>query len=279
MSVKSRKRGLPGFGLTLGLTISYLCLVVLIPLSMAFLQAKSMTWEAFTAVVTRPSAIAAFKLTIWTALAASLVNVFFGVIIAWTLARYRFPGRRIIDGLIDLPFALPTAVAGIVLTTVYSANGWIGQYIEPRGIKVAFEPLGIVVALVFIGIPFVVRTVQPVLEDLDAEIEEAAASLGASRFTTFTRVIAPLVLPAVLTGFALAFSRALGEYGSVVFISGNIPMKTEIAPLIIMSKLEQFNVPGATAIAVVMLVFSFFMLLLINGLQSWSSRRTGVRGA
>jgi sulfate transport system permease protein len=246
---------------------------------MAFLQAKSMTWEAFSTAVTRPSAIAAFKLTIWTALAASFVNVIFGVIIAWTLARYRFPGRRIIDGLIDLPFALPTAVAGIVLTTVYSANGWIGQYIEPRGIKVAFEPLGIVVALVFIGIPFVVRTVQPVLEDLDAEIEEAAASLGASRFTTFTRVIAPLVLPAVLTGFAMAFARALGEYGSVVFISGNIPMKTEIAPLIIMSKLEQFNVPGATAIAVVMLVFSFAMLLLINGLQSWSSRRTGVRGA
>ena len=279
MATKSRKRGLPGFGLTLGLTISYLCLVVLIPLSMAFLQAKSMTWEAFSTAVTRPSAIAAFKLTIWTALAASFVNVIFGVVIAWTLARYRFPGRRIIDGLIDLPFALPTAVAGIVLTTVYSANGWIGQYIEPRGIKVAFEPLGIVVALVFIGIPFVVRTVQPVLEDLDAEIEEAAASLGASRFTTFTRVIAPLVLPAVLTGFAMAFARALGEYGSVVFISGNIPMKTEIAPLIIMSKLEQFNVPGATAIAVVMLVFSFAMLLLINGLQSWSSRRTGVRGA
>ena len=279
MATKSRKRGLPGFGLTLGLTISYLCLVVLIPLSMAFLQAKSMTWEAFSTAVTRPSAIAAFKLTIWTALVASFVNVIFGVVIAWTLARYRFPGRRIIDGLIDLPFALPTAVAGIVLTTVYSANGWIGQYIEPRGIKVAFEPLGIVVALVFIGIPFVVRTVQPVLEDLDAEIEEAAASLGASRFTTFTRVIAPLVLPAVLTGFAMAFARALGEYGSVVFISGNIPMKTEITPLIIMSKLEQFNVPGATAIAVVMLVFSFAMLLLINGLQSWSSRRTGVRGA
>ena len=279
MAIKSRKRGLPGFGLTLGLTISYLCLVVLIPLSMAFLQAKSMTWEAFSMAVTRPSAVAAFKLTIWTALAASFVNVIFGVVIAWTLARYRFPGRRIIDGLIDLPFALPTAVAGIVLTTVYSANGWIGQYIEPHGIKVAFEPLGIVVALVFIGIPFVVRTVQPVLEDLDAEIEEAAASLGASRFTTFTRVIAPLVLPAVLTGFAMAFARALGEYGSVVFISGNIPMKTEIAPLIIMSKLEQFNVPGATAIAVVMLVFSFLMLLMINGLQSWSSRRTGVRGA
>jgi len=276
---RAGKRGLPGFGLTLGVTLSYLCLIVLIPLGMAFLEASHMTWEKFVMTVTRPSAVAAFKLTIWTSFAAACVNVVFGLLVAWTLSRYRFPGRRLIDGLVDLPFALPTAVAGISLTTVYSANGWVGKYLEPHGIKVAYEPLGIVLALVFIGIPFVVRTVQPVLEDLDAELEEAAASLGASRWTTFIRVIAPLVLPAVLTGFAMAFSRALGEYGSVVFISGNLPMKTEIAPLIIMSKLEQFDNKGATAIAVVMLVFSFFLLLLINGLQSWSSRRTGVKGA
>ena len=247
----------------MGLTITYLCLIVLIPLSMVFFKASEMTWAKFMLTISRPAVIAAFKLTAWTALAAAFVNVIFGFLVAWTLARYKFPGRRLVDGLVDLPFALPTAVAGICLTTVYSANGWIGQYLEPRGIKVAFAPLGIVVALVFIGIPFVVHTVQPVIEDLDAEIEEAAASLGATRWITFIRVIAPLVLPALLTGFAMAFARALGEYGSVVFISGNLPMKTEIAPLIIMNKLEQFDTAGATAIAVVMLVFSFLMLLLM----------------
>jgi sulfate transport system permease protein len=263
----------------MGLTLAYLSLMVLIPLSTVFVKSSALTVDRFIHTVTRPNVLAALKLSFGTALAASLVNVVFGLLVAWVLARYQFPGKRIVDGLVDLPFALPTAVAGICLTAVYSQNGWVGQFLEPRGIKVAFAPLGIVVALIFIGIPFVVRTVQPVLEDLDEEIEEAAASLGANRFQTFYRVIAPTVLPALLTGFAMAFARAVGEYGSVVFISGNLPMKTEILPLVIMSKLEQFDIPGATAIAVVMLVISFVMLLLINMLQHWSSRRTGVKGA
>jgi len=285
-----RKRSaLPGFRLTMGLTLVYLCLMVLIPLSTVFAQSVSMTREKFMATIEQPNVIAAFKLSLVTAFAAAVVNLIFGFLVAWVLVRYKFPGRRIFDALVDLPFALPTAVAGICLTTLYAPTGWIGQYLAPTGfigkhfgpdgIQVAYQPLGIVVALVFIGIPFVVRTVQPVLEDLDAEIEEASASLGATRFQTFWRVITPMILPALLTGFALAFARAVGEYGSVVFISGNLPMKTEIAPLAIMSELEQYNVPGATAIALVMLVASFFMLLIVNLLQHWSSKRTGVVGA
>lgn len=286
---RRRRSALPGFRLTLGITLVYLCLMVLIPLSTVFVKSASMTSKDFWGIVTRPSVVAAFKLSLWTSLVAACVNLVFGLLVAWVITRYKFPGRRILDALVDLPFALPTAVAGICLTTLYAPTGWIGQYLTgtgfigkhfgPDGIKVAYAPMGIVVALVFIGIPFVVRTVQPVLEDLDEEIEEAAASLGATRRQTFIRVIAPTILPALLTGFALAFARAVGEYGSVVFISGNLPMKTEIAPLAIMSELEQYNVPGATAIALVMLAGSFVMLLIVNLLQYWSSKRTGVVGA
>jgi sulfate transport system permease protein len=286
---RRRRSALPGFRLTMGLTLVYLCLMVLIPLSTVFVKSGGMVRQDFIETITRPNVVAAFKLSLYTSLVAALVNLVFGLLVAWVLVRYKFPGRRILDALVDLPFALPTAVAGIVLTTLYAPTGWLGQYLSgtgfigkhfgPDGIKVAYEPLGIIVALVFIGIPFVVRTVQPVLEDLDAEIEEASASLGATRMQTFRRVIFPMILPALLTGFALAFARAVGEYGSVVFISGNLPMKTEIAPLTIMSELEQYNVPGATAIALVMLVGSFVMLLIVNLLQHWSSKRTGVVGA
>jgi sulfate transport system permease protein len=264
---------LPGFGLTLGFTLLYLSLIVLIPLAGLFVKTSTMSWDQFWAAVADPRTVASYQLTFGASLLAALINAVFGVIIAWVLVRYSFPGKKLVDALVDLPFALPTAVAGIALTAVFSVNGWIGQYLEPLGIKVAFTPLGILVALTFIGLPFVVRTVQPVLQDLEREIEEAAASLGANRWKTITKVIFPEVFPALLTGFTSAFARALGEYGSVVFISGNMPMRTEITPLLIITKLEQYDYAGATAIAVVMLVASFILLLLINGLQWWSGRR------
>jgi len=270
----SRRRHdvLPGFRLTLGYTLLYLGLIVLIPLSAAFIKTSSMTWNAFWTTVTAPRVVASYYLTFGASFVAASVNLVFGLLVAWVLVRYQFWGKRMVDALVDLPFALPTAVAGIALTTLYSPNGWLGHPLETLGIKVAFTPLGVLVALTFIGLPFVVRTVQPVLEDLDAEVEEAAASLGANRLQIFHRIILPMLLPSLLTGFTLAFARALGEYGSVVFISGNMPMKTEITPFLIISKLEQFDYPGATALAVVMLVVSFFMLLTINIIQWWSSR-------
>ncbi len=264
---------LPGFGLAMGFTLLYLSLMVLIPLSGTFLKTAELSWEQFWTVVTAPRVLASYRLSFGAAFIAALINGLFGLLVAWVLVRYHFPGRRIVDALVDLPFALPTAVAGIALTAVYSTNGWIGRYLEPLGIKVAFTPLGVVVALTFIGLPFVVRTVQPVLEDLDAEVEEAAANLGATRSQTFLRVILPAIWPAVLTGFALALARAVGEYGSVIFIAGNMPMVSEIAPLLIITKLEQYDYTGATAIAVVMLVLSFALLLSINLLQWWSRRR------
>jgi sulfate/thiosulfate transport system permease protein len=267
------RSALPGFRLSLGYGLLYLCLIVLIPLAATFLKTFTMTWDAFWTAVTSARVIASYRLSFGTALLAALVNAVFGFITAWILVRYEFPGRRLIDGLVDLPLALPTAVAGIALTSIYASNGWIGQWLEPLGIRVSYTPLGVFVALTFIGLPFVVRTVQPVLEDLEKEIEEAAATLGASRWKTFSRVILPLMWPALLTGFALAFARAVGEYGSVVFISGNMPMKTEITPLLIITKLEQYDYTGATALAVVMLIFSFVLLLLINTLQWWSGRR------
>ncbi len=272
MPSNSRRGVLPGFGLTLGYTLLYLGIIVLVPLSAAFIKTSSLTWEQFWSTVTAPRVVASYKLTFGVSLLAALANVVFGLLVAWVLVRYRFFGRRLVDALVDLPFALPTAVAGIALTTLYAPNGWIGRWFEPLGIKIAFTPIGIWIALTFIGLPFVVRTVQPVLEDLDAELEEAAASLGANRWQTFWRVILPPLYPPLITGFALAFARAIGEYGSVVFISGNMPMKTEITPLLIMTKLEQYDYAGATALAVVMLMLSFFLLLTINVLQWWSSR-------
>jgi sulfate transport system permease protein len=266
---------LPGFGLTLGLTISYLSLVVLIPLAAMILQAGRMSWPQFWTAISSARAVASYKLTVGASLTGACINAVFGLIVAWVLVRYKFPGRRLVDAVVDLPFALPTAVSGIVLTTLYSRNGWIGHLLEPLGIKVAFTPLGITVALTFIGLPFIVRMVEPALQELDSEVEEAAASLGANRWQTFWRVIFPSLTPALLTGFALSFARALGEYGSVVFIAGNMPLKTEIVPLLIIIKLEQFDVPGATALASVMLLFSFLMLLAINLLQMWSRRRHG----
>ncbi|MDQ2820293.1 MAG: sulfate ABC transporter permease subunit CysT [Pseudomonadota bacterium] len=268
-------RVLPGFGLTLGFTLFYLALIVLIPLSAVFLKTFTMTWEAFWSAVTSARVMASYRLTFGASLIGALLNVVFGGIVAWVLVRYKFPGKRFIDALVDLPFALPTAVAGITLTALYSSNGWIGQYLEKVGIKVAFTPLGVVVALTFIGLPFVVRTVQPVLEDAERELEEAAASLGASPWQTFWRVIFPNLTPALLTGFALAFARATGEYGSVIFIAGNMPMVSEITPLFIITKLEQYDYAGATAIAVVMLVVSFALLLTINLLQAWTRKRAG----
>ena len=264
---------LPGFGLSMGFTLMYLSLVVLIPIAALFLRTTSLSWAEFWSTVTAPRVLASYQLSFGTSFIAALVNAVFGLLVAWVLVRYSFPGKRIVDALVDLPFALPTAVAGISLTSIFVKNGWIGQYLEPWGIHVAFTPLGVTVALIFIGLPFVVRTIQPVLEDLDEELEEAAASLGASRWQTFTRVLLPPLLPALLTGFALAFARALGEYGSVVFISGNMPMRTEIVPLLIITKLEQYEYAGATAIAVVMLVTSFTLMLIINLLQRWSSSR------
>jgi sulfate transport system permease protein len=276
MASSKSRRVLPGFGLSLGYSMLYLSLMVLIPLTTVFWKSTSLGWEHFWTAATDARVLAAYRLTFGAAFIAAAINAVFGLLVAWVLARYRFPGRKIVDGLVDLPFALPTAVAGIALTAVYAGNGWIGRFLEPHGLKVAFAPAGIVVALTFIGLPFVVRTVQPVLEDLEMEVEEAAASLGASRWQTFRRVIAPAVLPALLTGFTLAFARAIGEYGSVVFISGNMPMRTEIAPLLIMTKLEQFDYAGATAIASVMLLASFALLLFINLLQWWNRSRHGM---
>ena len=263
---------LPGFDLALGFTLLYLSLIVLVPLSAAFLKTFTMTWGAFWGAVASPRVLASYRLTFGASLLAALLNAFFGLVIAWVLVRYEFPFKRLIDALVDLPFALPTAVAGIALTAIYAQNGWIGQWLP---FKVSFTPVGVFVALVFIGLPFVVRTLQPVLEDLSKELEEAAATLGANRRQTFRHVIFPILTPALLTGFALAFARALGEYGSVIFIAGNLPMVSEITPLLIITKLEQYDVPGATAIAVVMLVASFVLLLAINALQAWSRRRQG----
>jgi sulfate transport system permease protein len=259
-----RGRMLPGFGLSMGITLTYLTLVILIPLSTLLLKTATLTWTQFADTITSPRTLAAYRLSFGAALVAALVNAVFGLLVAWVLERYRFPGRRLIDGLVDLPFALPTAVAGIVLTTFYAGNGWIGRFLEPRGIKVDYTPLGVVVALTFVGLPFVVRTVQPVLRGLDPQIEGAAASLGAGRFETFRRVVLPELLPATLTGLTLAFARGLGEYGSVIFIAGNMPMRSEITPLLIMIKLEQFDYAGATAIALVFLLASFALLLFIN---------------
>ena len=267
---------LPGFGLSMGYAVLYLSLLVLIPLASLPLKSAGLGWSGFWDTVTAPRVLASYRLTFGAALLAALVNLVFGMLVAWVLVRYRFPGKKIVDALVDLPFALPTAVAGIALTALYAKNGWLGGPLEQwLGLKVAFTPLGIVVALIFIGIPFVVRTVQPVLEDIEREIEEAASSLGASRWQTVRRVLLPTVLPALLTGFALAFARAVGEYGSVVFIAGNRPMVSEITPLLIISKLEQFDYAGAAAIATVMLVLSFALLLLINLLQGWQARRGG----
>lgn len=276
MAKKIKQRGiLPGFGLTMGYTIVYLSLLVLIPLSVLFLKTSTLNWTQLWHIISDDRVLASFRLSFTAALFAAAVNVVFGLLVAWVLVRYQFPGKRIIDGIVDLPFALPTAVAGIALTSIYSPEGWIGQYLAAVGIKSAYTPLGIVIALTFIGLPFVVRTVQPVLQDWDKQVEEAAATLGASRWKTFIRVILPYLLPSLITGFALAFARALGEYGSVVFISGNMPMRTEIVPLLIMTKLEQFDYAGATAIAAMMLVASFVMLLVINYLQ-WRSDKNNL---
>jgi len=270
---------LPGFGLALGFTVLYLSLIVLIPLSATFLKASTLSWQLFWHTVTAPRAIASYRLSFGASAIAAGINLFFGLIVAWVLVRYEFPAKKLFDSLVDLPFALPTAVAGIALTAIYSRNGWLGQYFDRIGIHSAYSPLGVVIALTFTGLPFVVRTVQPVLEDLDKEMEEAAASLGADRWQTITRVLVPAIMPAALTGFTMAFARAVGEYGSVVFISGNMPMRTEITPLLIITKLEQYDFAGATAIAVVMLVVSFAMLLSINLLQAWRGGRTRAKTA
>jgi sulfate transport system permease protein len=271
--LRLRQRGvLPGFRLTLGFTLFYLGVIVLIPLAATFAKTGASSWPHFWHAVASPVALAAYRLSFGASFIAALVNAVFGLLVAWVLVRYQFWGKRFMDALVDFPFALPTAVAGITLATLYAPNGWIGAWLAPYGIKISYTQLGVFVALTFIGLPFVVRTVQPVIEDLDVEVEEAAASLGANRFKVFFRVVLPMLLPALLTGFALAFARALGEYGSVVFISSNIPMQTQIVPVLIMSKLEQFDYAGATALAVVMLVVSFLLLLTINFLQWWSSR-------
>jgi sulfate transport system permease protein len=269
------RRVLPGFRLTLGYTVLYLCLIVLIPMSALFLKTFTLTWEQFVVAVTSPRVMASYQLTFGASLFAALVNLVFGLLLAWVLVRYKFPGKKIVDALVDLPFALPTAVAGIALTALLAGNGWIGQYLEPMGIKLAFTPAGVVIALIFIGLPFVVRTVQPVLEDAEKELEEAATALGATRLQIFTQVIFPHISPALLTGFAMAFARAIGEYGSVIFIAGNMPMVSEITPLIIIGKLEQYDYAGATAVAVVMLVISFALLLVINALQAWQRKTVG----
>ncbi|HXG28061.1 MAG TPA: sulfate ABC transporter permease subunit CysT [Nevskiales bacterium] len=272
----SRRSVLPGFGITLGYTLVYLSLLVLIPLAGVFFKAAGLGWDGLVQILSSPRVLAALKLSFGTALLAACLNLVFGLLVAWVFVRYQFPGKRLFDAMIDLPFALPTAVAGIALTAIYAGNGWVGQFLEPLGVKVAFAPPGIVVALTFIGLPFVVRTVQPVLEEAEQELEEAAASLGADRWQTVTRVLLPTVLPALLTGFALAFARGVGEYGSVIFIAGNLPLVSEIAPLLIIIKLEEFDYAGATAIAAAMLVISFVLLLFINALQAWS-RRYGAR--
>ncbi len=271
---KSRRRNvLPGFGLSMGYTILYLSLIALIPLSTILLKTAGMGWGRFWTVIASPRVLAAYQLSIGASLAAAVVNSLFGLAVAWMLVRYRFPGIRLLDSLIDLPFALPTSVAGITLTAIYAQHGWIGRWFDPLGIRIAFTPLGVIVALTFIGLPFVVRTVQPVLQNLEAELEEAAATLGATHLQTFMRVTAPALMPAIITGFTLAFARALGEYGSVVFISGNMPMRTEVVPLLIMTKLEQFDYQAATAIALVMLMLSFALLFIVNLVQSWSTGR------
>ncbi|MFY8131397.1 MAG: sulfate ABC transporter permease subunit CysT [Burkholderiaceae bacterium] len=271
----ARARVLPGFGLTMGYTLLYLSLIVLIPLAALGLKTATLTWEQFWGVMTDARVLAAYRLSFGAAFLAALVNLFAGLLVAWVLVRYTFPAKRLVDAMVDLPFALPTAVAGIALTALYAPNGWLGEPLEKLGLKVAFTPLGIVIALIFIGLPFVVRTVQPVLEDIERELEEAARCLGATRWQTFTRVIFPALVPALLTGFALALARGIGEFGSVIFIAGNIPMQSEIAPLLIIAKIEQHDIPGATAIAVGMLVISFVLLLVINGLQWWQQKRFG----
>ena len=268
-------RVLPGFNITLGFTLTYLSLIVLIPLSALVFKTFTLTWEQFWSAVTGPRVLASYRLTFGASFLAALVNVVFGLLVAWVLVRYDFFGKKVVDALVDLPFALPTAVAGISLTALLAGNGWVGQYLEPLGIQLAFNPNGVVIALIFIGLPFVVRTVQPVLEDTEKELEEAATCLGATRWQIFRRVIFPSIAPALLTGFAMAFARAIGEYGSVIFIAGNMPMVSEITPLIIISKLEQYDYAGATAVALVMLVISFVLLLVINALQAWQRSRTG----
>ncbi len=276
MAITFKKRGvLPGFSLTLGFSVLYLSLIVLIPLSATFFKAATLGWGGFWEVISHPRVLASYKLTFGAALAGAAINAVFGLLVAWVLVRYDFFGKKLIDALVDLPFALPTAVAGIALATLYSSKGWVGHWLAPYGIKIAYTPLGVVVALTFIGLPFVVRTVQPVLEDFESELEEAAASLGATRWQTFSKVIFPALAPALLTGFALAFARAVGEYGSVIFIAGNIPMVSEITPLLIITKLEQYDYAGATALAVSMLLVSFVLLLAINALQ----RRAHLRKA
>ncbi len=270
---RRKPRVIPGFGLTLGYSLAYLSILVLLPLATLFWQSSKLGWSQFWFVISDPEVVSAMKLSFTASFVAALVNVVFGLLVAWVLARYKFPGKRFLDGIVDLPFALPTSVAGIALAAVYGANGFLGGWLEAHGIKVVYTAVGVTLALVFIGLPFVVRTVQPVMEELEQETEEAAASLGAGRWQTFYRVILPTIAPALLTGFALAFARGVGEYGSVVFISGNLPMKTEIAPVAIMSKLEQFNNPGATAIALVMLTFSFGLLITVHFLQWWSGKR------
>jgi sulfate transport system permease protein len=264
---------LPGFRLTLGFTLLYLSLIVLLPLSALLVKSATLSWGAFWSTITSPRVLASYRLSFGTSALAALINGVFGLLIAWVLVRYRFPGRKLADAIVDLPFALPTAVAGIALTAIYSQHGWLGSLLEPLGIKIAFTPLGVLIALIFIGLPFVVRTVQPVIEDLERDVEEAAASLGANRWQTLTRVVFPAIGPALLTGVALAFARAIGEYGSVVFISGNMPLQTEITPLLIIMKLEEYDYAAATAIALVLLVVSFALLFLINVLQAWSARR------
>ncbi|MCM3135161.1 sulfate ABC transporter permease subunit CysT [Paenibacillus polysaccharolyticus] len=266
------RRTLPGFGLTMGYSVLYLSLVVLIPLTALLFNSTGLTWATMVEVATNPRVLASFRVSFLTAGAAALIDLFLGLLLAWVLVRYEFPGKRLFDAVIDLPFALPTAVAGVALTAIYAGNGWIGQWVEPMGIKLAYSQVGITLALMFIGIPFVVRTVQPVLEELEAEVEEAAATLGAGRWRIFRAILLPDLIPPLLTGFALAFARGIGEYGSVVFISGNMPMKTEIAPLLIMSKLEQFDYAGATAVALLLLLISFILLLIINSLQRWSRK-------
>lgn len=275
MARRPARSVLPGFRLTLGYTLFYLSLIVLIPLSALVFKTFTLTGEAFWAAISSPRVVASYQLTFGASLIAALVNLVFGLLVAWVLVRYEFPGKKIMDALVDLPFALPTAVAGIALTALLAGNGWVGQFFEPYGIQLAFKPVGIVIALIFIGLPFVVRTVQPVLEDAEKELEEAAMSLGATRLQTFLRVILPSILPALLTGFALAFARAIGEYGSVIFIAGNVPLVSEITPLIIIGKLEQYDYAGATAVALVMLVISFALLLVINALQAWQRKRSG----
>ncbi len=272
---RAARRVLPGFNITLGFTLFYLSVIVLIPLSALFFKTFTLSWDQFVLAVTSPRVMASYRLTFGASFLAALVNAFFGLLLAWVLVRYNFPGKKIVDALVDLPFALPTAVAGISLTALLASNGWVGSILEPYGIQLAFNPNGVVIALIFVGLPFVVRTVQPVLEDAEKELEEAATCLGASRWQTFRYVVFPTIAPALLTGFAMAFARAIGEYGSVIFIAGNMPMVSEITPLIIIGKLEQYDYAGATAVAVVMLCISFVMLMVINGLQAWQRRLSG----